>query len=75
MEMIGSLVVALRVGVRYAKVLTPGSADPEIQFSQATASVTEGSSTGSSDIVLQKVYSGSVDATEKTITLALWLEY
>ena len=46
-------------------------ADPEIQFSQATASVTEGSSTGSSDIVLQKVYSGSVDATEKTITLAV----
>ena len=46
-------------------------ADPEIQFSQATANVTEGNSTGSSDVVLQKVYSGSVDATEKTITLAV----
>ena len=44
-------------------------ADPEIQFSQATASVTEGSSTDP-DIVLQKVYSGSVDVTE-TITLAV----
>ena len=41
-------------------------ADPEIQFSQATANVTEGSSTGSSDVVIQKVYSGSVDAVSYT---------
>ena len=44
-------------------------ADPEIQFSQATAGVTEGNSTSSTDILVQKVYSGTVDATEKTIAV------
>ena len=40
----------------------------QIQFSSTSATIDEGNSSDDNDIVLQKVYSGSVNATEKTIT-------